>query len=100
MLSVAIFVTRPKKSLQPVSFGSGNDVYMQMRHALTHAIIDRNESPLRSQSCFHCHSQQSRVRRQPLQKSGSNFIQRLHVLFRYQQAVAREQWSVIKEGES
>src|SRR2546423_15628491 len=44
-LGVFVLSTRPKKSLQTISFSARNNMYMKMRHTLADTIVGGNEGP-------------------------------------------------------
>ena len=61
VLVVPVFLSRPEKSFQSIAFRSGNNVYVEMRNALTHTIIDRHERSLGSERFFKADRDESRV---------------------------------------
>src|SRR5215207_8565555 len=63
-LAGCVMRPRPEETAQTVTFGSRDNVYVQVRYRLTHHIVDRYEGSLRTQRCTNrsrnalCHGQQ------------------------------------------
>jgi hypothetical protein len=57
-LLVLISLPRPEEASEAVFMPAGDDVDMEVRHALTHPIVDRHKTPLGAKRPFDRASQQ------------------------------------------
>src|SRR3954453_11500983 len=61
---VTIFTARPEESLQAIAFSSWNYMEVQVRHALTHTIVDGHERALCCQCFFHRNCEEPSIGRE------------------------------------
>src|SRR5437588_11321529 len=94
---VFVLLARPEKSLQPVFLAAWNDVDVEVRHALTDAVMDGDERSFGAERELCGSSQELSVQEKRGNQRGWQIEQSLKMLARNQQTVAGEKWPVVKE---
>ena len=97
MLLIPVRVPRPEKALHSVAFPAWDHVDMQMRYALAHFVVDRNEAALGPQSALHRAPNLLGHDKQGSQSVCRNVQQRIVVLLGAHQTVPRKQWTVVQK---
>lgn len=92
-------MARPEEALESVLLSARHDVNVQMRNALAYAIVDGYERAFGFHPEFDGARQKLRILKERTGQLWRQVCQRLEVLSRNQQAVAREQRPVIEEGQ-
>src|SRR5207249_491844 len=79
---------------------AGNNMYVKMRHALTHAIVHRDECSMRLHSLLYRACQRLRVREERFDQIRRQIHQRLVMLFGNQQTMAGEDRAMIEKSDA
>ena len=75
-------------------------MHVQMRNTLAHAIIHRDERPVRLHSRFDCARQNLNVAKDRFNQVCRQIDQSFIVLFGYEQAMTRKDRTMIEKGEA
>src|SRR5439155_838561 len=94
---VFVLLARPEKSLQPVLLAAWNDVDVEVRHALTDAVVDGDERAFGSERELCGARQELSVQEKRGNQRGWQIEQSLKMLARNQQTMAGEKRPVVKE---
>jgi len=78
---------------------AGDDMDVQVRHALTHPVVDRHKTPLGAKRALDRSGQQSGIPEEWRDQRGRKIRQRLVVPSRNQEGVAWEEGAVVEKGE-
>ena len=97
--SLSYFWRGQKNPRRPSLRRRGDHVHVQVRDALAHAVVDRDERALGAEPLLHRTGEQPRVREELGQHLVGQVGERLDVGARDQQGVAGEQRAVIEERE-
>ena len=96
---IGMILARPEETAQAVPFAAGDDVHVQMGHALAHAVVDGDERAFRSHAALDSVSQLLRVSEERREQIRREVLQRLKVPLGYEQRVARKERAMVQESE-
>lgn len=99
MVAVTVGLARPEEPFQSILLPARDDVNVKMRHALTHAVVDRDECPFSPESLFHRACQQLRVGKQRREEPGWKVSQSANVLFGNEEAMPWKDWAMVEKGQ-
>lgn len=88
---------RPKEAAQPVFSSARHDMYVQVRHALAHAIIHGHERTFGMHGRFYGPAEQLGIAEESMQGLRGQFRQGFYVCARHQERVARKQGTLVEK---
>ena len=96
---VAVRLAGPEEAPEPVFMPAGDDVDVEVRHALTHPVVDRDKRPLGFTRSFDCPSEQLSIPKEWRDQCGRQISQRLVMPSRSQKGVPRKEGAMVQKGE-
>ncbi len=100
LLLIFILRARPEETSQPVFRVSRHHVCMQVRHALTHGVVHRNEAALRLKHFRHCFADDLDSAKEGFDVGWRKLGQRLNVGSRHNEHVALEKRNAVQKGDN
>ena len=88
---------RPEETAQAVFFSPRNNVYVQVRHALAHPVVNREKRAVRLHALFDGARQHLDIAEERRNELRGKILERFIVRLRNQQRVAREKRTVVQE---
>lgn len=96
---IGVALARPEKTSQAVLLSPWNDVHMQMRHALTHPIVDGDEGAFGFHALLDGAREHLHITEEGSDKLAGKVCEGFVVIFGNKQRVAGKQRPIIQERE-
>lgn len=94
---VRMSLPRPEETSQAVFFSSGNNVYVQVRHALAHAVVNRGKGAVRLHALFDGARQHLDIAEERRNEVRGKILERFIMRLGNQQRVPRKERTVVQE---
>jgi len=99
LLLILVSSPRPEKAFQAVTLAPGNDVHVEMGHALAHAIVDGHKGALRLHPLHNGLREKPDIGKQRADKGVRQIEERLEVALCDKERVAGKQRTMIQKGQ-